>query len=95
MKCEEDYSLKRKSEQDSLTSKERAVVYCLAEGLSNQEIAEKLHVSIHTVKAHLESIYEKLEVENRLQAVMRALILGYIALNEISIKHADVNKKYE
>lgn len=87
--------MKRNTHQDSLTSKEKAVTYCLAEGLSNSEIAKKLNISIHTVKAHLESIYEKLEVENRLQAVMRALILGYISLDEISIKHANVNKKYE
>ena len=87
--------MERKTEQGSLTSKEKAVTYCLAEGLSNQEIAEKLHISIHTVKAHLESIYEKLEVNNRLQAVMRALILGYLSLSKISIKRADVNKKYE
>ena len=83
------------TEQNKLTLKEQEVVYCLASGLSNRDIAKELQVSVHTVKAHLESIYEKLKVENRLQAVIRALQLRFIILDDIDIKNADMNKKYK
>ena len=87
--------MKKVTEQNKLTLKEQEVVYCLAWGLSNRDIAKELQVSVHTVKAHLESIYEKLKVENRLQAVIRALQLRFIILDDIDIKNADMNKKYK
>ncbi len=87
--------MKRISEQNILTLKEQEVVYCLASGLSNKDIATRMKVSIHTVKAHLESIYEKLKVENRLQAVIRALQLNFININEIDIINVDTDKRYK
>ena len=61
-----------------LTEREQNVVYYLAQGFTNEEIAESLHISVHTVKAHLEAIYEKLGVTNRVQAAMKAVSLGLI-----------------
>ena len=64
-----------------LTEREMSVLYKLAKGLTNEEIAEDLHISVHTVKAHLEAIYDKLTVSNRVQAAMKAVVLGLIDLN--------------
>ncbi|MBQ7764493.1 response regulator transcription factor [bacterium] len=70
-------------EKANLTERERNVLFYLAQGLTNEVIADKLHISVHTVKAHLEAIYEKLEVSNRVQASMKAVVLGVIELNSL------------
>lgn len=56
-----------------LTERELNVLYYLASGLTNKEISENLNISVHTTKAHLESIFEKLEVKNRVQAAIKAV----------------------
>ena len=61
-----------------LTEREKNVLFYLVKGFTNDEIADKLHVSVHTVKAHLEAIYEKMSVSNRVQAAMKAVALGLI-----------------
>jgi LuxR family transcriptional regulator, maltose regulon positive regulatory protein len=48
----------------------------IAAGLQNREIADKLVVSLNTVKTHINNIYSKLGVTNRVQAVTRARELG-------------------
>jgi LuxR family maltose regulon positive regulatory protein len=55
---------------DPLSERELEVLRLFAEGLSNQEIAEKLIISLGTVKAHSSNIYRKLDVRNRAQAVI-------------------------
>jgi len=50
----------------------------IAEGLTNREIADRLYLSVYTVKAHARSIYEKLEANNRTQAVAKARELGVL-----------------
>lgn len=57
----------------TLTRKEQEVLQLLAKGLTNTEIADKLCVSIVTVKTHLNNIFKKLKVENRTQAVLLAM----------------------
>ncbi len=64
-----------------LTEREQNVLFYVAQGFINSEIADKLHISVHTVKAHLEAIYEKFGVKNRVQAVIKAVVLGVIDLN--------------
>lgn len=66
-----------------LTEREKNVVYYLTQGFTNVEIAKKLHISVHTVKAHLEAIYEKLEVYNRVQAVTKSILLGLVDLGSL------------
>ena len=66
-----------------LTERERNVLFYLAQGYKNNEIGKELHISVHTVKAHLETIYEKLGVVNRVQAVIRALQLHCIDVAEL------------
>ena len=64
-----------------LTEREQNVLEYVAQGFINSEIAEKLHISVHTVKAHLEAIYDKFGVKNRVQAAMKAIVLGLIDIN--------------
>lgn len=54
-----------------LTTRESEVIYYLGQGCSNAHIAEKLHVSTNTVKFHIKNIYLKLDVKNRIQALLR------------------------
>ncbi|MCD8510422.1 MAG: helix-turn-helix transcriptional regulator, partial [Bacillus sp. (in: Bacteria)] len=53
-----------------LTKRELEVLNYLCEGCSNQEISEKLFISLITVKVHLKHIYRKLGVKNRSQAII-------------------------
>jgi LuxR family maltose regulon positive regulatory protein len=57
---------------DPLTSREEAVLRLMTTTMSTAEIATELGVSVHTVKSHLASIYRKLSVSRRRQAVFRA-----------------------
>ncbi|MGG7663890.1 response regulator transcription factor [Dyadobacter sp. BHUBP1] len=61
-----------------ISHRELEVLQLVAEGLSNQEIGDRLFVSLNTVKTHSSRIFEKLEVRNRTQAVERARRLGLI-----------------
>lgn len=56
-----------------LTSRESQILKLITEGCSNNEIAKELFVSINTTKAHVASILQKLEVDDRLQAALKAL----------------------
>ncbi len=53
----------------NLSKRELEVLQLMAEGLSNQEIAGKLFVSLNTIKTHSAQIFEKMEVKRRTQAV--------------------------
>ncbi len=55
------------SESVRMTRREREVVELIAEGLSNKEIAQRLHVATHTVKSHVHNIMEKLALHSRLE----------------------------
>jgi LuxR family maltose regulon positive regulatory protein len=63
---------------EPLTDRELEVLQHLAEGLSNREIAQRLFVSLPTVKSHARNIYGKLGVNGRKQAVARAKVLGIL-----------------
>lgn len=64
----------QKPEKDyGLTTREAQILKLITEGYSNNEIANQLFVSINTTKAHVASILQKLEVDDRLQAALKAL----------------------
>lgn len=57
---------------DLLTNREMEIITWLVSGRSNEEIAESLNISPHTVRTHLSNIYSKIKVENRFQAALWA-----------------------
>ena len=61
-----------------ISNREYEVLELLAQGCSNQEIAEKLFVSGNTVKSHLARLYQKLDVSRRTQAIQRARAIRLI-----------------
>ena len=63
---------------DGLTTRETEILACLANGKSNAEIAETLHLSEATVKTHVSSIFRKLGVRDRVQAVIAAYDAGLV-----------------
>jgi LuxR family maltose regulon positive regulatory protein len=63
---------------EPLSERELEVLVLLAEGNTNAEIAQELHLALSTVKWHASNIYGKLGVKNRSQAVARARSLGLL-----------------
>jgi DNA-binding NarL/FixJ family response regulator len=63
-----------------LTPREREVLALLAEGLSNKAIADRLDISEHTAKFHVNAVLAKLGVQRRTEAVVRAARLGLVTL---------------
>jgi len=62
-----------------LSRRELEVLELMAQGLSNQEIAEKLFVSLNTIKTHTSRLFEKMDVKRRTQAVEKAKRLNIIS----------------
>jgi DNA-binding NarL/FixJ family response regulator len=65
---------------DSLTEREHEVLQLVAEGLANKQIALSLNISEHTVKFHLSSLYAKLGVTSRTEAVRTGARRGWVVL---------------
>jgi LuxR family maltose regulon positive regulatory protein len=63
---------------EPLSEREIEVLALVAEGLTNQEIASRLFLSHHTIKAHTRNIFGKLDVHNRTEAVARGRSLGIL-----------------
>ena len=59
------------NEEQKLSEREQDVFIELAKGNTNKEIAKTLYISVNTVKSHLKSIFSKLNVRNRTQAVKK------------------------
>jgi DNA-binding NarL/FixJ family response regulator len=59
-----------------LTERENEILALIAQGISNHEIAEQLHISLKTVRNHVSNIYNKMQVTDRVQAVLRAREAG-------------------
>ncbi|MGV3611346.1 MAG: response regulator transcription factor [Fluviicola sp.] len=66
-------------EELGISKRELEVLELIAQGLSNNEIAERLFVSLNTIKTHSSKLFEKLEVNRRAQAVEAAKRLGIIS----------------
>jgi DNA-binding CsgD family transcriptional regulator len=62
-----------------LSRREAEVLAIASEGLTNEQIAARLNVTSHAVKFHLSSVYRKLGVANRTEAVVAYLRLGSLA----------------
>lgn len=66
------------SEEDPLTPREREVLTLVARGLTNSEIAERLTLSVNTVKTHRRHIYQKLDIHTRAALIAYALRRGLL-----------------
>lgn len=74
-----DYLLQKQiAPQIELTDKERQVLTCLSLGMANKTIARNLHNSEGTIRNHVSNILAKLEVQDRTQAVLKAIELGLV-----------------
>ena len=65
---------------EPLSNRELDVLDLLAQRLSNKEIADKLFISITTVKSHIQNIYGKLNVRKRREAVEKAMKIGILSI---------------
>lgn len=72
----------KQSPVEILSEREMTVLNLVARGMSNQEIASQLYLSVRTVQAHLGHIFNKLAVGSRTEAVVRALKEGWVKLED-------------
>jgi DNA-binding NarL/FixJ family response regulator len=64
--------------EESLTPREKEILLWVAQGLPNKQIAQKVHISEATVRAHVSNIFSKLNLANRSQVVLYAIQKGWI-----------------
>ena len=77
-------------QRSNLTAREHEILICVSRGKTNSEVAAILWISAHTVRKHLENVYEKLGVSNRAGAV--GVLLGELARNQPSPRLSRVEK---
>ena len=76
---------------DQLTERETEVLKAAAKGMTNREIAEALTISVRTVQVHLSSVFGKMGVSSRTEAVLQALRQGWLSLDETVRVNGDVD----
>jgi DNA-binding NarL/FixJ family response regulator len=81
--------VKENKAQGLLSERESEVLRLVALGMSNKEVAEKLFLSQRTVKAHLTSVFNKLNVASRSEAIVKGLQWGLVALEDTEDKPQD------
>jgi len=72
-------ALEKALERLGITPREYEVLQLIAQGLSNQEIAGRMFVSLNTIKTHTSSLFSKLDAQRRTQAVQKAQAIGLLA----------------
>ena len=72
----------RVNSKEGVTEREMEVLKLAATGMSNEEIANRLCVTVRTVKAHVSSIFAKMNVASRTEAVLKAVREGWIELDQ-------------
>lgn len=76
---EHDFRVNEKEiERLGLSAREMEVLQAMSDGLSNQEIADRLYLSLNTIKTHSSRLFEKLDVKRRTQAVEKAKRCGLL-----------------
>lgn len=69
---------------DTLSSREKEIISCVARGLSNKEIADRLYLSIHTVTTYRRNISSKLDIHSSAGLAIFAIIHGIISLEDVN-----------
>ena len=72
------------SSKDLLSQREREVLFLLARGLSNKEMANRMGLSTRTIDRHIASMFMKMQVNSRTRAVLKALRQGVLSLQDIA-----------
>lgn len=80
--------------KEPLTAREKEMLRLVAAGMSNKEIAERLCLSLRTVKAHLSNIFNKMNVASRSEALVEALKVGLITLDDIGREDLPENQGF-
>jgi DNA-binding CsgD family transcriptional regulator len=75
-------------EEPPLTSREKEILEWVAAGLPNKDIAAELEISLATVRNHIHSILDKLDVHSKLEAVSLAFRTGWVAQGGAAVKGA-------
>lgn len=75
---QQNKSNKKEEDENELSEREKDVLNSLADGNNYQEIAEKLFISVDTVRHHIRNVYKKLHVHSQSQAVAKAIRKGLI-----------------
>lgn len=81
-----------KVKRADLTERELDVLRELTGSLTNDEIAERLHISVNTVKRHLQNLMEKTGFENRLELAMNARLLGLVVSDKDRLRKTQEQK---
>ena len=81
--------VKENKAQGLLSERESEVLRLVAQGMNNKEIADKLFLSLRTVKAHLTSVFNKLNVASRSEAIVKGLQWGLVTLENTKDKPRD------
>lgn len=79
--------------RESVTEREMDVLKLMARGYRNERIGQELSISEHTVRNHVASIFTKLGVETRVEAVVFALTLGLVSLEQIATEFQDKSEE--
>ena len=75
--------------ESGITPREAELLSLIAAGLSNEEVASRMRVSINSVKGYIRSAYRKIGVERRSQAVLWAVAKGLVAPSHVAPAHPD------
>src|SRR4028119_1695018 len=78
------------NETQQLSERERQILYLVASGRSNQQIANELGISINTVKVHLRNIFGKIGAASRTEATMYAVRAGLIDVVPVPVADDDL-----
>ncbi len=81
----EEESEDMENEQEALSQREKEVLVCVVKGLMNKEIADTLHISIHTVITHRRNITRKLQIHSSAGLTIYAIVNKLVELNEIKL----------
>ena len=73
------------NEQEALSVREKEIIVCVVKGLMNKEIADQLHISIHTVITHRRNIARKLQIHSPAGLTIYAIVNKLVELNEIKL----------
>ena len=76
-------SAPNQQKNELLSEREKEMLKLLSTGMSNKEIADTLCLSVRTVKAHMSNIFTKMHVASRSEALIEAMKLGLITMEEI------------